>query len=444
MRTYEKSLELYEINKLSLVGGVGGNARSPDFGYKPHPLFMTHGEGSRVFDVDGNEYIDYLCAYGPLILGHRPASVINAVKETLDEMGPMLGKSHSIELEAAQKVVKSIPSYELVRFGNTGSEAVQAALRVARAYTGKEKILRFEGHYHGLAEVINFSSKPPLEKAGSYESPNLVSGSWGVPSIFGELLIVRPWNDSPVLEESVKKYQNEIAAIITEPIMCNCGVITPESGYLEFLRDITLQNDIVLIFDEVKTGYRVAYGGAQEIYEIFPDLTVTAKALGAGFPIAAIGGKKDLMETIALSKVAQSATYHTNPVSMAACKAALEEMEKPGFFENLSEKGDRLQKGLRQMTDDLKIEAVIQGVGPVFQIHFSDRNTLKNYREMAMYTRPDDYAVFWRAMLDRGILFNAHQQECWFVSAAHSEEDIKITLEKAYESLEVVKKKHKG
>jgi len=203
-RTYEKSKELYELNQRSLVGGVGGNARAPDFGFKPHPLFMTHGQGSRVFDVDGNEYIDYLSAFGPLILGHRHPAVMDAVRRVLDDMGSMFGASHYLELEAAQKVVKAVPCYDLVRFGNTGSEVVAAALRIARAYTGKKKIVRFEGHFHGLGEVIHFSTKPPLEKAGSYKSPKPVSGSWGIPDEFGKLLIIKPWNDKKVIEETKK------------------------------------------------------------------------------------------------------------------------------------------------------------------------------------------------------------------------------------------------
>ena len=224
--------------------------------------------------------------------------------------------------------------------------------------------------------------------------------------------------------------------------MANCTVIPPVKGYLEFLRELTLQNNIVLIFDEVKTGFQIAYGGAQEYYNVTPDLSDTAKATGAGFPLAAVGGNKDLMETLSLLKVAQSATYHIYPVGMAACKAALEEMEKPGFYKGLWDKAERFQQGLQKMAGDLKLKVVVQGVGPVFQILFSDRR-VKNYCEVVAFTKADQYATFWRSMLERGVLFNANHQECWFVSAVHTDEDIKITLEKAYESLEEVKKKHR-
>ncbi|MFB3819291.1 MAG: aspartate aminotransferase family protein [Candidatus Methylomirabilales bacterium] len=432
-RSFERSRELYERARQSLVGGVGGNARSPEWGWQPHPIFADRGEGARLWDVDGNEFIDYLAAFGPLILGHRPPRVVAAVREALDHLGSMVGMGHRWEVEASERVVAAVPCYERVRFANTGAEAVQAALRVARTYTGREKVLRFEGQFHGMGEVIHWSTKPKLEVAGPRESPTPIVGSAGVPKVFGETLIVRPWNDLEILQRTIAEHGSELAAVITEPVMANCGVLPPRPGYLEALRELTARHGIVLIFDEVKTGFRLALGGAQEYYRIMPDLAVTAKALAAGFPIAAVGGRKELMDTISLHRVAQSATYHTNPVAMAACCAAMQEVTAPGFYARLFQTSEALCEGLRRAAAEAGIPTVLQGVGPIFQVHFAER-PLWEYRDIVQHARADRYAVFWKSMFAQGILFNPHYQECWFVSSAHGEAEVAQTLAAAREA----------
>ena len=435
-RGLDHSRELFERAQKTLPGGVGGNARSTTAGWRPHPIFMKAGDGSRIFDVDGNEYIDYLAAFGPLILGHKPRPVLEAVKRVLDEVGSMLGAPHLLETETAEMAVAAVPCWELVRFANTGSEAVTAALRVARAYTGRLKVLRFEGHFHGQGDVIHFSAKPPLDKAGPEREPIPVPGSGGIPGVLAETLIVRPWNDPTVLEQTISDHGHEIAAVICEPVMANCGVVPPRHGYLELLRRLTAAKGIVLIFDEVKTGFRLALGGAQEYYGVTPDLSVAAKAIAAGFPTAAVGGRRELMDVITQNRVVQSATYHTNPVVMAAVNATLRELSRPGFYRDLFHIAEVLQRGLQSAADEVGVPLVIQGVGPLFQIHFSDR-PLHNYREVATYCRVEEYSRFWRAMLERGVYFNPMQQECWFVSSAHTEEDVRATVERTHEALVV-------
>ncbi len=439
MKSYPKSKAMFERAQKSLVGGVGGTARGSEFGYRPHPLFMKHGKGSMLYDEDGNSYIDYLCAFGPLILGHRPSIVNESIKDVIDNMGSILGTCHHLEAEAAEKVIDAVPCYERIRFGNTGSEVVQAALRIARAYTGRTKILRFEGHYHGLGETVHFSFKPPADQAGPYESPRPIPGSLGIPEALATTLIICPWNDSAVFEKIMDEYGSQLAAVIAEPVLANCGVIPPKDGFLSLLRRLSEKHGVVLIFDEIKTGFRLALGGAQEYYGIVPDLAVTAKAIAAGIPLAAVGGRKELMESISLHRVAQSATYQTNPIAMAACKAALDEMARPGFYERLFKLGEDLQCGLRKIADELAVPVVVQGVGPLFQIFFSDR-PLTHYREVVQYTKPEEYAVFWQGLLERGVLINPSQQECWFVSNAHTEEDVDKTLVSVREALAEVKK----
>ncbi len=434
LRSFARSLQAYERAKKTLPGGVGGNARSAEAGWRPHPIFMAYGQGSHIYDVDGNDYIDYLAAFGPLILGHKPQTVLQAVKRVLDDMGSMLGAPHLLETKTAELAAAAVPCWEQVRFANTGSEAVMASLRIARAYTGRPKILRFEGHFHGQGDVIHWSAKPPLDKAGPERSPSPTPGSAGIPDVLAQTLIVRPWNDAQILEDTIGEHWHEIAAVICEPVMANCTVIPPRPGYLELLRRLTAEKGIVLIFDEVKTGFRLALGGAQEHYGVTPDLSVAAKALAAGFPVAAVGGRRDLMDVITQNRVIQSATYHTNPVSMAATYATLKELNRPGLYQELFAAAERLQGGLQVAARELGVPTVIQGVGPVFQILFADR-PVHNYREVVAHTRPEQYARFWSAMLERGVYFNPVQQECWFVSTAHTEEDVQATVERAREAL---------
>ena len=431
------SKTLFETAQRSLAGGVGSGARSPAVGFAPYPIFMECGKGSRIYDVDGNEYIDCMLAFGPLILGHRPAPVIQAVTEQLSERGSMFGTPHRLEQVVCEKIIAAVPSAELVCFENSGSEAVLAALRLARAYTGKEKIVRFEGHYHGWTDVIHISAWPPLPAAGLARAPWPVRGSAGIPELQTELVIPQPWNAPEILEETIRRHRHEIAAVITEPIMGNSGCIPPKPGYLEFLRKVTAENDIVLIFDEVITGFRVALGGAQAYYNVIPDLTTMGKALGAGFPLAAVAGKREIMQLVARGEVFQGGTYCTSPLVMSAASAALDELAKPGTYEHLFEIGESLGNGLAEVVCRAGFPAVCQGVGPIFQIFFSE-GPVHDYREAKSMVRAEPYTAFCQALRRRGVLAHPAALETWFVSTAHTREDVATILTRAEDAIQEV------
>ena len=442
MRRYpiEKSRKMFERAQQSLAGGVGSKARSVHAGFTPYPVFMDHGEGSKIFDVDGNEYIDYLLALGPLILGHRPKEIIEAVKGAMESYGPIIGTPYELEYEATEMLCKAIPCVELARFGSSGSEVVMSAIRLARAYTGKEKIIRFEGHYHGHADTVNFKIATPTESVGSKTIFPSVPVTPGIPECLSGTVIVLPWNDQEIVENTIEKYKSEIACIITEPVMCNCGCILPKPGYLEFLRDITARNNILLVFDEVITGFRLSIGGAQGYYNVIPDLATFAKALGAGFPVAAFGGRREIMELIANDKVFQGGTYNSNPMIMASVKATLSElMNNKDIYTHLFHTGDKLSQGLERLLRSAGVSCFAQGIGPMFQIWFSEKEIF-NYRDALAYSKPKQYHVFNRAMLKRGVLFHPAMMENWFVSTSHTDHDVELTLQIAEDAVIEVKK----
>jgi glutamate-1-semialdehyde 2,1-aminomutase len=425
-----ESERLYQRALRSEAAGVGGNARSPHAGFKPHPIFVERGTGAYVEDVDGNRYIDYLAAFGPLVLGHRPGPVIDAVVRTVREMGTMFGLGHRLEIEAAESVVDAVPCWDLVRFANTGTEAVLAALRMARAYTGRTKILRFEGHYHGWSDQVHFSAKPALDLVGDEARPTPVPGTAGIPDVMADLLVVRQWNDPDILEQTFAEHGDELAAVICEPIMGNSTIVPPRPGYLELLRELTTRHGVVLIFDETKTGFRVALGGAQELYGVTPDLSTVAKAIGGGFPLAAVGGRRELFEPVIDGRVLHSATYHTNPPALAACVATMKELRRPGFFANVTALGEQLASGLTQAATEAGVSAFARGVGPLLQVVFAERES-HNYRDLLRTIDDAAYRRFWASMLDRGVLFNPQPLECWFVSGAHGAAEVELTVESA-------------
>jgi glutamate-1-semialdehyde 2,1-aminomutase len=380
--------------------------------------------------VDGNRYIDYLAAFGPLVLGHRPPAVIDAVIRTIRDHGTMYGMGHRLEIEAAESVVDAVPCWDLVRFANTGTEAVMAALRMARAYTGRTKVLRFEGHYHGWADGVHYSAKPPIDLVGDEERPTPVPGTAGIPEVMASTLVVRQWNDADILRQTFAEHGDELAAVICEPIMGNASVIPPEPGYLELLRELTTRHGVVLIFDETKTGFRVALGGAQELYGVLPDLSTVAKAIGGGIPLAAVGGRRDIFEPVIEGKVLHSATYHANPTALAACVATMKELRRPGFYEEVTALGEDLQVRLTAAAQQSGVAAFARGVGPLFALVFADAPST-NYRELVRSVDGAAYQQFWKLMLDSGVLFNPQPLECWFVSGAHGSREIDLTVEAA-------------
>lgn len=285
-----RSKALFERAKETIPGGAGSTARMPRNGWNPYPLFMEQGQGSRITDVDGNEYVDYLLGLGPGILGHRNPTVTDAVVKAIQEHGTSFGLPYELEIEASEKVVATVPGVEQVRFANSGSEAVGQAVRLARATTGRRLIVRFEGLYHGWQDSVYWSNHVDLEKAGPADRPRSVAMGLGVPAELGDTLIVLTWNDFEGFSSLMRERGEEIAAVITEPAVLNTGCILPEPGYLELLRSETQKYGAMLIFDEVITGFRIARGGAHEYYGVIPDLTTYAKGIGGGFPVAAIGG----------------------------------------------------------------------------------------------------------------------------------------------------------
>jgi glutamate-1-semialdehyde 2,1-aminomutase len=433
-----KSAELFERAKRSLPGGMDSVARVPPPQVLPHPPYFERGKGSRIWDVDGNEYVDYALGFGPLILGHCPPELIPAVEDVIENRGTTFGICHNLEIEAAERVVKHLPAVDLVRFGNSGTESVMIALRLARGATGKEKIVRFEGAYHGWSDVIHWNTRSPLGSIGLKHAPRLVPGTAGIAEPYGQCLIIQPWNDPDVLRKTIRRRAHEIAAIITEPIMCNLGATMPKEGYLQFLREICTENDILLIFDEVITAFRLGLSGAQGHFGVQPDITTMAKALGGGYPVSAVGGKREIMDLMGQHAITSAGTYNGNLLCLAAVKATIEALEKPGVYERLHALGDRLRKGLEDVIHEAGIPAVAQGVGPVLQVWFQE-TPIANYREAAVSKSQAIHPLFVRALYKRGVMLNPGQFGVWYISTAHTEQDIDLTIEAARGAIQEVK-----
>lgn len=431
-----KSQQLFEQSQLFLAGGVGSGTRAPSSGWQPSPVYVDHGTGSHLWDVDGNEYIDYLMGGGPLILGHRPPAVIEKVCQTLQERGSVFALAHDLEIEASHKICQLLPSIEKVRFDNSGTSAVQRAFRLARAYTGKEKIVRFEGHYHGWSDQIHWSNHFPLEVAGRRNAPRPIPNSNGIPTSLSETLIVLPWNDSKLLEKIILAHKHEIACVITEPILGNHGGIMPKPGYLETMRQLTSENDIVLIFDEVLTGFRVDLKSAQGLLNIQPDLTTLAKAVAGGFPAAAVGGRKEIMDLIATGEVMYGGTYNSNPIVTSAISATLDELTKPGLFATMSRLGEKLANGMVDIAHQAGFPACWSGVGTMFQLWFCEEDQMPtDYRSAIPILKTSPFPIFWKGLMQRGILVQPRQDNLFLLSAAHTEKDIEQTLEAVEETL---------
>ena len=436
-RHTEASERLFDQAGQSLVGGVGSGTRSPRSGWRPVPVFVAEGQGSRLTDVDGNVYIDYAMGLGPLILGHRPPALIDAVSNVLHERGSLFALAHDLEGEAAAIVRRRVPSMELLRFGNSGTECVQYALRFARAFTGREKILRFEGHYHGWSDAIHWSAHPTLEAAGPRDRPTAVPGSTGIPAAIADTLIVAPWNDVELLEQIFERHGEEIAAVITEPILGNAGGIMPQPGYLERMRELASASGALLVFDEVLTGLRVDAGGAQRLLGVTPDLTVLAKALGAGFPVAAVGGRRDVMEMLADGRTMHGGTYNSSPLVCAAVIAACAETGRPGFYEQLNARGERLANGLVDAAGACDLEACWSGAGALFQLWFAP-SPPRDYREAIELAAKSPFPTLYAELLERGVLIQPPQIGLFLTSGAHSDEDIEETLERARAAMPAV------
>jgi glutamate-1-semialdehyde 2,1-aminomutase len=431
VKRYDKSKELLERSRRSIPGGVSSNIRSK---WKPFPLFYSHGKGSRIWDVDGNEYVDYVLARGPLLLGHSPAPVLEAVKKQL-ERGLMYAGQHELEIEVAEKIQKLVPCAERVRFSNSGSEAVHMALRLARAVTGRVKHVRFEGHYHGWFDSVFYSYAPKLEDAGPRESPRPVPVSKGQPPSDAENVIVLPWNDLALVERTLEARGKEVAALITEPVMVNSGGILPKPGFLEGLRKVCTKHGIIFILDEVITGFRLAPGGAQQYFGVTPDLATFAKAVAGGFCVSVLAGKASFMDEIAALATVHAGTYNSNPPCMAACKAALGLLESGDLHRQIFAQGEALMAGIRDLGKKAGKNLSVRGLPPCFHVSFGEPEEATDYRT---YTRRDAAAHdrFWEALQENGV--RIVPEGTWFVSAALTEQDVAFTLQAVERALAAV------
>lgn len=429
---YKQSATLLERSKKVLAGGVSSEFRKYNH---PHALFYTHGIGSRVYDVDGNEYVDFTLSQGPLILGHSHPSVLKAVNE-YSEHGQLFAGQHLREIELAEKLNEIIPSAQLMRFCLDGSEAVQTAFRVARAKTGRQKFLRFEGQYHGWMDNVCWGiSTPGAEELGTRENPNVFPWSKGLPEQSRDEFITLPWNDLELLKRTVALRFDEIAAIITEPVMCNSGCILPEEGFLQGLRDLCNQYGIALIFDEVITGFRLSLGGAQQYFKITPDLSIFAKAMASGYPISAVVGKKEWMDEIEKANVIHAGTMNSSNPTVAAALATIQVLEEQKPYDRMFSYGIKLMEGLRSAAAENGHDLLVQGMGPMFNISFTKVEKVSEYRDTFFADRAK-LNTFIAGMHDKGVRIIG--RGLWYISAAHTEQDIEIALVKAREVLKAI------
>jgi glutamate-1-semialdehyde 2,1-aminomutase len=428
MKETAQSARLFAQALEVIASGVNSTARSPRSGWSPYPLFVDHGKGSRIVDADGNQFIDYLLGLGPMLLGHRPEQVTKAVVDFITQRGTVFALPVADEIELARKIIDAVPSVEQVHLANTGTEAVLYAVRLARACTRRSKIIRFEGMYHGFSDAVYWSKHPPLDKAGPGSRPVPVPQGLGLPEGLEDSLIVLQWNDGEELERVIREQGEEIAAVLTEPIMCNTGCILPAPGYLKLMRHLTHEFGIILIFDEVITGFRIALGGAQQYYGVVPDLTVMAKGFGGGFPVAAVGGKKEIMQLVADGTVSMAGTYSGNGIAVSAANATLDFLMIPGIYQNLFDKSERLMRGIGERLEFAGFETTVVGIGPLFQVWFTG-SPIRNYRDAVHHARRDQFRVWWEEMMKRGVLFHPDAFENLFVSFAHSDIDVECTLQ---------------
>jgi len=417
-----KSTEYRERARRVLPGGVNSNIRSLE---KPYPLTFTRGRGAILEDVDGRTYIDYVCGMGPVILGHAEPRVTRAIVETV-ERGLVFAGQHPLEADAAERISAAVPSVQTVRFTSSGSEAVHAAIRIARAATGRWKVARFEGHYHGWLDTIYVGERPEPEGPAAPAIP----GTRGQPHAAVQDLIVLPWNDADALRAAARLYRGQIAAVILEPILCNTGVIPPRPGYVEAIRAWCDGEGAVLIFDEVITGFRVALGGAQALLGVTPDLTVFGKAIANGFPLSAVGGRRDLMDALAGGGVLHGGTYNGNPPAMAAARATLDALSADGgaIYQSIAGTGRALMDGLRRAGAEAGVPVLVQGSGPVFHMWISPRGAIEDPRT-ARTEGAAAYAVFIESLVRHGV--RPVPGGRWFVSAAHTPEHVTQTLQAA-------------
>ncbi|AAV83077.1 glutamate-1-semialdehyde 2,1-aminomutase [Idiomarina loihiensis] len=424
-----RSEELYTKAQISIPGGVNSPVRAFN-GVGGSPIFFESAEGAYMIDADGKRYIDYVGSWGPMILGHNHPAVLEATLQAA-KRGLSFGTPTEVEITMAETIRKIVPSIEKVRMVNSGTEATMTAIRLARGYTGRDKILKFEGNYHGHADSL-------LVKAGSGALTLGVPNSPGIPEDFAKHTLTATYNDIESVKQIFAEMGDEIACIIVEPVAGNMNCIPPVDGFLEGLRSICDDHGSVLIFDEVMTGFRVAPGGAQDRYKIKPDLTTLGKVIGGGMPVGAFGGKKEVMDYIApVGPVYQAGTLSGNPVAMAAGLAALQQLSTPGLYDQLYQRVDTLLDGLQERADRAGVPMTTNRAGSMFGFFFTEEPEVTTYAQ-ATQCNMEHFKTFYHAMLEQGVYLAPSAFEGGFMSAAHSEEDIQNTLnaaEKAFAKL---------
>lgn len=421
----ERSAELYSDARKYIPGGVNSPARSWG-GVGGDPIFLKKGAGSKVWDVDGNEYIDYVCSWGPLVLGHAQPEVLAAIKAAADD-GTSFGAPTERETDIAKMVVDAYPSMDMVRFVSSGTEATMSALRLARAFTGRPKIIKFQGGYHGHTDAL-------LVAAGSGAMAHGIPDSAGVTESFAQDTLLAQFNDLPSVQAHFDAFPEDIACLIAEPVAGNMGVVPPQDGFLEGLREITAKHGALLILDEVITGFRVGYGGAQERFGVTADITCLGKVIGGGMPVGAYGGRQDIMETVApLGAMYQAGTLSGNPVAMAAGQKMLELLKRPGVYEELEAKGKRLADGMQQVFADAEVPLRINRVGSMMTLFFN-AGEVTGWDSVTTSDR-DGFSKFFHRMLDEGVYLPPSPFEAMFVSTAHSDADIDATIDAARRAL---------
>jgi glutamate-1-semialdehyde 2,1-aminomutase len=427
--THKKSKELFTKAKRIIPGGVNSPVRA----FKAvggNPLFIQSAKGSKIYDVDGNEYIDYVLSWGPMIIGHAHPVVTKALQKAA-EKGTSYGAPTPLEIELAQMIRKAYPSMEVVRMVSSGTEATMSAIRAARGFTGRDKIIKFEGCYHGHADGL-------LVKAGSGAATFGVPTSPGVPKDYARNTITLPYNDLSAFRKVCKQAGKKIACVILEPVVGNSGCILPRPGYLEGIRKITKQYGIVLIFDEVMTGFRVSYGGAQKAFKIRPDMTCLGKVIGAGLPVGAYGGKKEIMRKISPDgPVYQAGTLSGNPLAMTAGIETLKILSRPNTYKQLMAKSKALEAGLKDAAKRAGVKTRFYRAGTMFCTYFTDKDVY-NFTDAAN-TDMASFAKFFRAMLERGVNLAPSGYEAGFMSLAHTTADINKTVRAAYQSFKEIK-----
>lgn len=428
LMTFEESARLIEERKRWIAGGINSNFRT---GMQPHPLVFTHGEGPYLFDADGNRLIDYYCGMGAMVLGHSPQGVRDAVKKQVD-IGIHFAGQVELEVEAAKILCERIPSAERVRFGSSGSEVAQAAIRLCRAHTGRLKIIKFEGHYHGWFDNVLWSTAPTLNAAGPDAEPVPVAGSAGQDEGEADNIVVLQWNDLPMLEARLA--QGDIAGVLMEPAMCNQGGIAPDDGYLADALAACRRHGTILVFDEVISGFRLHAGGAQTLFGVTPDMSIFAKAIANGFPVAALVGRADLLDRVSTG-VLHGGTFNSQPVTMAAMVATQQALT-PEHYETSGKLGLRLQNGIRGILADAGIPAIVQGFPLMFHVGFGLTTPSRNYRDVARRDHAR-YVRFCVALLQRGV--RVLERGAWFVSSEHKDDVIEATLAAVREAAEIAR-----